>query len=69
MDTNQSLLHSLSAISVSGYIKFISGCPTPGGVHSQVGWGFEQTHQVEGVPALGSGAGTRFSPQSLPAIL
>lgn len=41
-DTNQSLLHSLSAVSVSGYTEFISGCPTPGGVHGQVGWDFKQ---------------------------
>lgn len=66
MDTNQRLLHSLSAISVSGYTEFISGCPTPGAVHDQVGWGFEQRDQVEVVPALGSGVGTRSSSKSLP---
>lgn len=64
MDTNQSLLHSLSA--VSAYIGFISGCPTPGAVHSQVRWGFELLDQVVSVPALGSGAGTRSSSKSFP---
>lgn len=68
MDTNQSVLHSLSAISVSQYIKFISGCPTPGAVPGQVGWGFEQPDQVEGVPALSNGAGTRSSSKSLPTL-
>lgn len=31
MDTNQSLLHSPCAISVSGCIRFVSGCPAPEG--------------------------------------
>jgi len=35
------------------------GCPLPGSVHSQAGWGFEQPGVVEGVPAHGTGVGTR----------
>ena len=35
------------------------GCPIPGSVQGQVGWGFEQPGLVEGVPAHGSGVGTR----------
>lgn len=27
------------------------GCPVPGSVEAQVGWGSEQPHPVEGVPA------------------
>ena len=35
------------------------GCPIPGSVQGQVGWGFEQPGLVEGVPAHGRGVGTR----------
>ena len=35
------------------------GCPLPGSVHDQAGWGFEQPGLVEGVPAHGRGLGTR----------
>jgi len=35
------------------------GCPLPGNVQGQVGWGFEQPGLVEGVPAHGRGVGTR----------
>ncbi|GAB0191433.1 cAMP-dependent protein kinase inhibitor alpha [Grus japonensis] len=35
------------------------GCPIPGSVQAQTGWGFEQPGLVEGVPAHGRGAGTR----------
>jgi len=35
------------------------GCPLPGSVQGQAGWGFEQPDLVEGVPAHGSGAGTK----------
>ena len=35
-------------------------------VQGQVGWGFEQPGLVEGVPAHGSGIGTRWSLRSLP---
>uniref|UniRef100_A0A8C3PK68 Uncharacterized protein n=1 Tax=Calidris pygmaea TaxID=425635 RepID=A0A8C3PK68_9CHAR len=33
------------------------GCPFPGGVQGQVGWGFEQPGLVGGVPAHGRGVG------------
>ena len=33
------------------------GCPLPGSVQDQVGWGFEQPGLVEGIPAHGSGVG------------
>ena len=36
-----------------------SGCPLPGSVQGQVGWGFDQPAVVEGVPAPGRGVGTR----------
>jgi len=42
------------------------GCPLPGSVQGQVGWGFEQPGPVEGVPAYGRGVGTRWSLRSLP---
>jgi len=35
------------------------GCPLPGSVQGQVGWGFEQPGLVQGVPAHGRGVGTR----------
>jgi len=35
------------------------GCPLPGSVQGQVGWGFQQPGPVEGVPAHGRGVGTR----------
>jgi len=31
------------------------GCPLPGSVQGQVGWGFEQPGLVEGVPVHGRG--------------
>jgi len=34
------------------------GCPLPGSVQGQVGWGFEHPGLVEGVPAHGRGVGT-----------
>ena len=34
------------------------GCPIPGSVQGQVGWGLEQPGLVEGVPAHGRGVGT-----------
>ena len=42
------------------------GCPLPGSVQGQVGWGFEQSGLVEGVPAHSRGVGTRWSLRSLP---
>ncbi|GAB0186503.1 hypothetical protein GRJ2_001115600 [Grus japonensis] len=35
------------------------GCPIPGSVQGQVGWGFGQRGLVEGVPAHGRGVGAR----------
>jgi len=37
------------------------GCPLPGSVQGQVGWGCEQLALVEGVPAHGTGVGLRWS--------
>jgi len=42
------------------------GCPLPGSVQGQVGWGFEQSGLVEGVPAHGREVGTRRFLRSLP---
>jgi len=42
------------------------GCPLPGGVQVQAGWGFEQPGLVEGVPAHSRWVGTRRSLRSLP---
>ena len=33
------------------------GCPIPGSVQGQVGWGFEQPDLMKDVPAHGRGAG------------
>ena len=35
------------------------GCPLPGSVQGQAGWGFEEPGLVAGVPAHGRGVGTR----------
>jgi len=37
------------------------GCPLPGGVQGQAGWGFEQTGLEGVVPAYDRGVGTRSS--------
>jgi len=50
----------------SSYPNIPCGCPLPGSVQGQVGWGFEQPGLVEGVPAHGRGVGTRLSIRSLP---
>jgi len=42
------------------------GCPIPGGVQGQAGWGFGQPGLVGGVPAQGRGVGTRWSFRSCP---
>ena len=42
------------------------GCPLPGSLQGQVGWGFEKPGLVEGVPAHGRRLGTRWSIRSLP---
>ena len=42
------------------------GCPLPGSVQGQVGWGSEQPGLVEGVPAHGRGVGAEWSVRSLP---
>jgi len=44
------------------------GCPLPGSVQGQFGWGFEHPGLVEGVPAHGRGIGTRWALRSLPAL-
>ena len=33
------------------------GCPIPGSVQGQAGWGFEQAGLAEGVPVYGKGIG------------
>ncbi|PKU36866.1 hypothetical protein llap_12830 [Limosa lapponica baueri] len=43
----------------SDVTKLCGGCPIPGSVQGQVGWGFEQPGLVEGVPAHGTGVGIR----------
>jgi len=42
------------------------GCPLPGSVQGQVGWGCEQPGLVEDVPVHGRGIVTRWSLRSLP---
>ena len=42
------------------------GCPLPGSVQGQAGWGFEQPGLVEGVPAHGRGGWTKWSTRSRP---
>jgi len=41
------------------------GCPLPGSVQGQVGWGFEEPGCLDGVPAHGRTFGTRRSLRSL----
>jgi len=39
--------------------RVAAGCPLPGSVQGQVGWGFEHPGLVEGVLAHGRGVGSR----------
>ena len=43
------------------------GCPVPGTAPGQAGWGLEHPGLVEGVPVLGSRAGTRQFLRTLPS--
>jgi len=53
------ILHSEGGEALAQVAQRICGCPFPGSVQGQVGWGFEQPGLLEGVPAHGRGVGTR----------
>jgi len=49
----------MSAFTCLPKSSYHHGCPLPGSVQGQAGWGFEQPGLVGGVPAHGGGVGTR----------
>jgi len=53
------ILHSEGDETLAQASQRSCGCPLPGSVQCQTGWGFEEPGLVEGVPAHGSGGGTR----------
>ena len=50
-----SILHCEGGEALERVAQRGCGCPIPGRVPGQVGWGFEQPGLVEGVPAHGKG--------------
>jgi len=55
----QEILYSEGGEALAPVAQRSCGCPCPGSIQGQVGWGFEQPGLVEGVPAHGRGVGTR----------
>jgi len=53
------ILYCESGEALAQVVQRSCGCPLPGSVQGQVGWGSEQPHLVEGVPAHGRGVRTR----------
>jgi len=47
------ILHSEGGEALEQAAQSSCGCPLPGSVQAQVGWGFEQPGILEGVPAHG----------------
>ena len=59
LDARKKFLHREGGEALEQVSQRGCGCPLPGSVQGQVGWGFEQPGLVEGVPAHGRGLGTR----------
>ena len=59
MRCKEEVLHCEGGEALEQVAQRSGGCPIPGSVQGQVGWGFEQPGLVEGVPAHGRGLGTR----------
>lgn len=49
------------SVTLSGIAQESCGCPTPGSVPGQLGWGPEQPGPVGGVPVQGTGVGIGWS--------
>ena len=58
MRCKEEVLHCEGGEALAQVAQRGCGCPIPGSVQGQVGWGFEQAGLVEGVPAHGRGVGT-----------
>ena len=59
MRGKEEVLHCEGGEALAQVARRGCGCPIPGSVQGQAGWGFEQPGLVEGVPARGRGVGTR----------
>ena len=59
MRCKEAVLHCEGGEALAQVAQRGCGCPIPGSVQGQAGWGFEQPGLVEGVPAHGRGVGTR----------
>jgi len=59
MRYKKEILHHEGGEALAQAAQRSCGCPVPGSVQGQVGWGCEQPGLVEGVPAHGIGVGTR----------
>ncbi|GAB0188666.1 hypothetical protein GRJ2_001331900 [Grus japonensis] len=59
LDIKEEILYCEGGEALEQVAQRSCGCPMPGNVQGQVGWGFGQRGLVEGVPAHGRGFGTR----------
>jgi len=57
MGRKEEILHYEGGEALARVAHRSCGCPLPGSVQDQAGWGFEQPGLVEGVPAHGKGVG------------
>jgi len=55
LDTRKKFFYKDGGEALAQVVQRSCGCPLPGSVQGQVGWGFEQPGLVEGVPAHGRG--------------
>jgi len=55
----EEILHSKAGETLVHVAQRSCGCPIPGNVQGQVGWGFEQPGLMEGVPTHGRTVRTR----------
>ena len=58
MRCKEEVLHCEGGEALEQVAQRSCGCPLPGSVQGQVGWGFEQPDLVADVPAHGRGVGT-----------
>ena len=59
MRCKEEVLHCEGGETLEQVAQRRDGCPIPGSVQGQVGWGFVQAGLVEGVRAHGRAVGTR----------
>jgi len=61
MRYKREILHYTGCEALEQVAQRSYGCPFPGSVQGQIGWGFEQPELVEGAPTHSGEAGTRWS--------